>query len=764
MGGASTERHDPSLVALRPSGDRLHLYFNHTVLSTGLDGWIRGGEQGLFVHETRMLSDYRVSIGGKEPRPVGVSATSARASHGYHLFFPPDRTAGAIDEGSGLIIEDTQQTLELIVRRALGTSADSPADILTEELELTNYSSDRTAFDLMLRIDSDFLGLPEIRNGPLGLGRVRRSWDAAARALHFGWQARHAFDHPSEAGSATDERALTVTVIDADGPVRETPDGIAFSIALRPQERWMAQLRFTPSVRRELTLAGPRSGDRSIGTRFEFPCDQTRTRQVSDILERAQRDLLDLRLEDLDDGPQAWTMAAGIPLYVALFGRDVLTASWQAAMLTPDMMRGSLQVLARLQGREHNDWRDEAPGRLLHEAHTGPLETLNVNPRARYYGSVTTSGFFPLVLAELWHWTADEACVRELLPHALDSLRWLDTEADIDGDGFYEYQTRSTLGVKHQAWKDSADAIVYPDGTAAEPPIATCEEQAFVYVAKFHLAATLWRLGEWREARRLLREARRLKKRFNDAFWLPDQGFFAMALDATKRPIASAGSNPGHCLASGIVGREHVRATVDRLFRDDLFSGWGIRTLLGGSSSLQPLQLPSGIGLAGRARQLRAGPHAVRAAHRARAAGPGGLRRGGPVRDSRLPELFGGQPRDAGHPFPALYPQANAPQAWSASTLFLIMQSLLGLYPYAPSKMLFLDPHLPEWLPEVTLRDLRVGAAVVTIRFRRGANGGTDYHVLDKHGSLHVVRQASPWSLTERLRHRVRDLVAGALR
>lgn len=764
MGGASTERHDPSLVALRPSGDRLHLHFNHTVLSTGLDGWIRGGEQGLFVHEARLISDYRILIGRKEPRPVGVSAIDARRSHGYHVCFPPDRPGGPVDEGSGLIVEDTQQTLELIVRRALGTSADSRADILTEEFELTNYSSDRTAFDLTLRIHSDFLGLPEIRNGPLGLGRVRRSWNAPARALHFGWHASHTFDHRSEAGSATDERALTVTVIAADGPVRETPDGIAFSIALRPQERWTAQLRFTPSVRRELTIAGPRSGDRSIGTRFEFPCDQTRTRRVSDILERAQRDLLDLRLEDLDDGPQAWTMAAGIPLYVALFGRDVLTTSWQAAMLTPDMMRGSLQVLARLQGREHNDWRDEAPGRLLHEAHTGPLETLNVNPRARYYGSVTTSGFFPLVLAEFWHWTADEACVRELLPHALDSLRWLDAEADIDGDGFYEYQTRSTLGVKHQAWKDSPDAIVYPDGTAAEPPIATCEEQAFVYVAKFHLAATLWRLGEWREARRLLREARRLKKRFNEAFWLPDQRFLAMALDAKKRPIASAGSNPGHCLASGIVGREHVRATVDRLFRNDLFSGWGIRTLSAEHPAYNPYSYHRGsvwpveqgsfaLGL------MRYGLHTelerlARAVFDAAAL----------FEYSRLPELFGGQPRDARHPFPALYPQANAPQAWSASTLFLIMQSLLGLYPYAPSKMLFLDPHLPEWLPEVTLRDLRVGAAVVTIQFRRAANGGTDYRVLDKHGRLHVVRQASPWSLTESLRHRVRDLVAGALR
>jgi glycogen debranching enzyme len=733
------------------------------VLSTGLDGCIRGGEQGLFVHETRMISDYRYFVGEREPRPVGVSTVSARESHGYYVAFPPDRHPGPADQGSGMLIEDTQQTIELVVRRALGRSGDFSTDVLDELLELTNYSDEETSFSLTLRIDGDFLGLPEIRNGPLRLGHVRHSWDQAALALRFEWEARHAFDHGSEVGEATDARALTVAVIAADGPVNRTAHGLAFPLSLRPHGRWTAHLRFTPFVRHVVATAAPPLHESSIGGRFEFPGDSTASDAVSRILGRAARDLADLRLEDLDSGPHAWTVAAGIPIYVALFGRDSLTAAWQAAMLTPDLMRGSLQALAHLQGRERNDWRDEAPGRLLHEAHTGPLEVLNVNPRARYYGSVTTSGFFALVVAELWHWTADEEYVRALLPNALAALRWLDEEGDLDGDGFVEYFTRSSHGVKHQAWKDSEDAIVYPDGTVAEPPIATCEEQAFVYVAKFQLATTLWRLGEWREARRLLREARQLKKRFNASFWLPDQGFFAMGLDAAKRPIASAGSNPGHCLAAGIVQRDRVRATVDRLFRDDLFSGWGVRTLSSDHPAYNPYSYHRGsvwpveqgsfaLGL------MRYGLQAelerlARAVFDAATV----------FEHAQLPELFGGQPRDDRHPFPALYPQANAPQAWSASTLFLLVQSLLGLYPYAPSKMLFIDPHLPEWLPDLTLRDLQVGQATVSIRFRRTGKGTTAYRVLEKRGDLHIIRQASPWSLTERLGHRVRDLVAGAL-
>jgi len=225
------------MVALRPAGDRLHLHRNHTVLSTGLDGWIRGGEQGLFVHETRMLSDYRVLIDGRELRPVGVSALGAGESHGYYIALPPDRREGLPDQGSGLLIEDTQQTLELVVRRAIERSADGWIDVLEETLALTNYSDDRTAFVLTLAIDGDFLGLPEIRQRPLHLGRIQRAWDEGRRSLRLVWRAHYAFEHQGERGEATDERALTVTVIDTDGPVKGTTDGLAFPVVLRPHQR-----------------------------------------------------------------------------------------------------------------------------------------------------------------------------------------------------------------------------------------------------------------------------------------------------------------------------------------------------------------------------------------------------------------------------------------------------------------------------------------------------------------------------------------------
>jgi glycogen debranching enzyme len=270
-------------------------------------------------------------------------------------------------------------------------------------------------------------------------------------------------------------------------------------------------------------------------------------------------------------------------------------------------------------------------------------------------------------------------------------------------------------------------------------------------------------MGDRATARRLLREARRLRRRFHEAFWMPSEGFLAMAIDARKRQVASIGSNAGHCLAAGLIRRDHVQAVADRLFATDLFSGWGIRTLSSQHPAYNPHSYHRGtvwpveqgsfaFGLA------RYGLHDHLDRLAAAVFDATGI-----FEHNRLPELFSGHPRDEAHPFPALYPQANAPQAWSASTLFLIVQSLLGLYPYAPSNLLFVDPRLPPWLPALTVRDLQVGDATITLSFRRRDSGATTYDVVEKRGTLHVIHQASPWSLTESTGRRIRTLLGSAV-
>jgi glycogen debranching enzyme len=759
------ERRDDYLVRIRPRPDVRVVSQGRTVLATEPDGFFDGGvERGLFVHQTRMLSRYRWLVDGEPPQPVALSNVAQHSWLGYYTCLPPGHTSGPPDQGSGHLEEASSHTLELRLSRYVGGG-------MHEDVDLTNFSRRPTTFVLTLELDADFADQEETRGKRRQRGRLGRSW----REREDGGEL--ALDYRAGHGPRRIVRGLRVRVRRAGSPAAHTRSGLAFRVRLEPQGTWHVCLDYVPAVeggeglplydcRAFASTDNPhdRLRDRFLAESTGFATRESETLApvVIGAVEQAKRDLASLRLHDLDRGEREWTMAAGVPVYVALFGRDTLTAAWQAALLGPEMMRGTLDVLARFQGRETNDWRDEQPGRMLHEAHTGPLAALDFHPRRRYYGSVTTSGFYPVIVSELWHWTGDADLVRPLVRPALDALAWLDRYSDRDGDGFYEYLTRSNQGVANQGWKDSGDAIVYDDGRLVAPPIATCEEQAFVYAAKLHLSEVLWWLGEKDEARRLYHDASELKKRFNDAFWMEDEGFFAMALDAQGGLVRSVGSNPGHCVAAGIVDSDRAEPTVRRLMAPDLFSGWGVRTLASGHPAYNPYSYHRGsvwpvehgsfaLGF------MRYGLHEPLEALCL------GMFEAARLFDFyRLPEVFSGHGRDADHPFPALYPQTNSPQAWSASAVLALLQSLLGLYPYAPLDLLLIDPRLPAWLPEITLRNLRVGSGVVTLRFFRRGEDST-YEVLEKRGRLHIVRQPSPWSLTAGFAERLKDVLSSLL-
>ncbi|HEX5731876.1 MAG TPA: glycogen debranching N-terminal domain-containing protein [Blastocatellia bacterium] len=764
------------LVRISPRNDTLYVSQGRTVLATERDGFIADGpEHGLFVHQTRLLSKYLYLIDGKRMLPVVLSNYEQHNWLGYYITLPPGVATREPDQGSGQMQEMSQQTLELRLSRYVGEG-------IHEDVDLTNFTGQSTAFRLELEVDADFADVVETKGDRRQFGKLTRDWRRVEQGweLVFDYKAEHEYDMQGNKGTASIHRGLTLRIEEmASAPAYE--DGrITFQISLGPRSSWHACLNLIPFI--DGKSMPPLYGCRSFtatdteydrrrkvylneSTRVTTAETSTLAPVVIGALEQARRDLAALRLYDLDRDEHAWVMAAGLPIYVAVYGRDILTAAWQASLVSTDMMRGGLAELAGWQGRETNDWRDEQPGRMLHEAHTGPLEMLNFNPRQRYYGSVTTSGFYPVAVSELWHWTGDKELIRPFIEPSLRALAWLDQHADLDGDGFYEYKTRSTQGVTNQGWKDSGDAIVYEDGSEVKAPIATCEEQGFAYLAKLHLSEVLWWLDEKDHAKRLYAEAAELKKRFNEAFWMTDENFFAMGLDSDKRQIKSVGSNAGHCLATAIVDQELVLKTAGRLIADDMFTGWGIRTLSSAHPSYNPYSYHRGTvwpvehgtfalaclryGLFNHMEMI------CRAQFEAAAL----------FDFYRLPELFSGHQRDADHPFPALYPFANSPQAWSASAVFCFVQAMLGLYPYAPLNMLLVDPHLPDWLPEITLAGLRVGHARVTIRFYHTPDGRSTYEVLDKRGTLHVIRQPSPWSLTasfaERLKDALTSLVPG---
>lgn len=734
------------------------------------EGLLDGGvDHGFFVHETRLLSRWEYRIAGEAPQPNALSAVRQNHWLGYYVIPAPGAKSPPPDEGSGHVPLTSQQTLELQITRVVD-------DGMHEDVDLTNFTMEPTAFAFAIAVGADFADQGDTANRLQG-GTIRTRWDRDAQRLSFDYSAEHHYRNSSGEGTATLNRSIVIEIV--SGSAADFADGqFLFDVTLAPKQQWHACIRINATIDGISHFAPPDCYGRAGGharhselvrhfleetTQFESAESATMTADVISTLEQSRSDLAALRLFDLDRGERAWTVAAGLPLFIALFGRDTLTTGWQAGIIGPEIMTGTLGTLAELQGTRDDPWRDEQPGKMLHEAHTGPLSMLEFNPRKRSYSSLTTSGLYAFIAAELWHWTGDKNLVRPFIEPALRAMQWLDRYGDMDGDGFYEYRTRSEMGPKNQGWKDSPDAIVYEDGELVEAPIATCEEQAFAYAAKLDLAETLWWLGERDLSRRLYRESVELKKRFNEVFWLEEEGFYAMALDAQKRPVRSIASSAGHAIATAITDASLVKRTVDRLFAPDLFSGWGIRTLSSDHPRYNPYSYHLGsiwpvehgtfalglmrYGLYDRVEQI------ARAQFEAASF----------FEFHRLPELFGGHPRDEQHPFPAIYPNANSPQAWSSSSVFCHVQALLGLYPYAPLKMLVIDPHLPEWLPEITLRDLRVGKARVTIRFRRRADGRTTYRILDKKGTLHVVRQATPWSLTSQPAERLRDALSSML-
>jgi glycogen debranching enzyme len=647
-----------------------------------------------------------------------------------------------------------------------------------EDVRVTNHTQITTSVTLEVQFAIDFVAQDEVEGERKQHGELRMEQsqpEAGIWELSANYWAAHPYSHQGNVGVTHLDRGITLRIQNAGSPPQISNDCVIFQMVLAPHQEWHACLSWLAYVDGQLLplSAGCRGESGSdwdqrkasflrSATSFAFPHSTDLSSTVDLVLQRSALDLEVLRLHDLESRVQETEknagipIAAGIPTYQEVFGRDMEAASWQAVLLSPEFVRGAVNTVKRYPAKEHNDWRDAQPGRLVHEVHTDPLSVLNFRPKSLYFGSVSSSLLFPIALAQLWHWTGDLDAVRDCIHTALRAIEWAD-QYSLDATGFYRYQTHSEQGVKNQGWKDSGDAIVYPDGSQVEAPIGTCEMQAFAYAAKIALSELMFRLGELKAARRFYDEAQDLKGRFNERFWMEDEGYIALGIDSQGNLIRSVASDPGHCLLSGIVDESHAKRVAARLMRPDLFSGWGIRTLSAQHPAFNPFAYHRGTvwpvtsavfvmafsryGLHGEMHQL------AKAIFEAAAL----------FEHDRLPEVFAGHQRTVAAPFPGLYTKSDWPQAWSASAPFTIIQAMLGIFPYAPAKLLLLDPHLPEWLPEITLERLRVGEATISLAFARTAKGETVYEITDLRGPLHVLRQPSPWSLTSGWAERIED-------
>ncbi len=756
-----------SLAKINPRHGISYCSQGRGVLATDEEGLIRGfPRHGFFYGETRVLSQYNYLIDGKTPQMVAVSNVQEHSWMGYFIC-PPPGSKWKRDTGSGEMEQVSEETIELKVSRTVGFG-------IHEDIDFINFTQLPTQFVFEIQLDSDFADQAETFQRKQR-GRLRRQWKVAASGgeLVYDYKNEHRYSHQGNRGVAHLHRGLIIRIEKADSKVSFRDSKLSFQIQLEPRASWHTCIKFIPvvegkkmpplydcreffGVRNELDRK--RMIFLSESTQFEIEEKPNLAGVVEAALNQANADLASLRLPDMDHDDRSWVMAAGLPIYVALFGRDTLTVGWQTAIASAAIARGSLYELPKWQGKVENDWRDEQPGRMVHEAHTGPLASLFYNPRTRYYGAATPSSFYPIVLSEVWRWTGDKKLISQFLQPALRGIRWKDDYTDLFGDGFYDYRTLSSQGNKNQGWKDSGDAIVYEDGSQVDTPISTCEEQAFVYVAKIRMSEMFWFLGDQEQARRMYDEATELKKRFNDRFWMPDKRFYALGLDPKRRQIKSISDNPGHLLTCGIVPDEFARPVARRLLRPDMFSGWGVRTLSAEHPAFDPYSYHRGSVWPVEHGSFAMGMMRYGLIDELHTIARGMFEATTLFHYNRLPECFSGHSRDDDHPFPALYPKANWPQAWSSSCLFSILQAMLGLYPFAPTNLLLLDPHLPDWLPEITLRNLHVGKSIASIRFYRKGER-TRFDVLEKRGKLHILRQPSPWSLTAGVGERIKDVM-----
>jgi glycogen debranching enzyme len=532
---------------------------------------------------------------------------------------------------------------------------------------------------------------------------------------------------------------------------------LSFEVGLKPGESWHTWLLYTLEDG-EKRFAPPRHciADSHKSHHAETMADWLRTvlkirtsnEEFHRLYRQALEDMAALRLPIEGTDHMVFFPAAGLPWFLAPFGRDSLIVSLQNMLIYPEFARGTLDILGSLQAKEEDNYRDAEPGKILHEMRYGELAHFKLIPHTPYYGTADATPLYLITLHAAWRATGDRGLLERHLETANACLSWIDNYGDRDGDGFQEYQTRSPAGYENMGWKDSGDSVMYPDGTLVKGPKALCELQGYVYDAWVRVAEIFDALGKRERAQSLREKAAKLFERFNEAFWDEELGFYAYALDGDKKKVLTVASNAGHCLWSGIVSPERAKKVVERLMAPDMWTGWGIRTLSALNPAFNPYNYQTGsvwphdnsiIAMGFKSYGFAA--EAARVAHDISEAASHFLL-------NQLPELYTAFHRDKTS-FPIQYIGANVPQAWAAGAAFLLMQALLGFLPDAPRNKLYVDPSLPTWLPDLTIEDLRIGKHTFDIDFRRQGEV-TEFEVLK--GDAKLVERCDLGRKTAQLR------------
>ena len=703
------------IVATASRLDETHRILKHGESFAVFDraGGIRpGSEQGLYHEGTRFLSRLELTL--ESQRPLFLGST--------------------VRQDNALIVELTNR--ELVARDRTALPRDTihlfATCFLWEEVcylrwRLLNFGMEPVELRLDLRFGADFADVFEVRGTPRALRGTLLDPEKEHGRVALGYRGLDGVVRRTRLTFSPDPEDMSGTAASflADLP----PRGEAIwtvTVAFQTGEREPPVLGFEEALEHSAAqLHARRLGSASIRSSNE---------RFDDWAERSLSDL-HMMITETTRGPYPY---AGIPWYSTVFGRDGILTALEALWLDPAPARGVLAYLAATQALRDDPESDAEPGKILHEARLGEMAALGEVPFGRYYGSVDSTPLFVVLAGAYLQRTADRAFIESLWPHVERALEWIDVYGDLDGDGFVEYRRRSPAGLVNQGWKDSKGSVFHADGRLAEGPIALCEVQGYVYSAYRAAAKLAVALGLAERAERLERQARDLQQDFEQAFWVEEIGTYALALDGDKQPCAVRSSNAGHCLFAGIASQARARQVAETLMSDTSFSRWGIRTLDAREARYNPLSYHCGsvwphdnaliaqglsrYGFKGMAVQVMSGLYDA-VLH---------------FDLQRMPELFCGFHRRP-HEGPTLYPVACAPQAWSAASVFLLLQACLGLEIDAPGGRIVLQrPELPDFVKTVRVRNLSIGEASVDLVFERYAlDVGT--HLERRDGEVEVV-------------------------
>ncbi|HKC19394.1 MAG TPA: glycogen debranching N-terminal domain-containing protein [Candidatus Dormibacteraeota bacterium] len=682
----------------------------------------KDADYGLYSADTRFISRHELRLNGRSPDSVASVRLSFRHAR-WHMI--ADNIAGA--DG-----DMREARVSITVDRLISLHQ------MHEDLALHTYARAPVTVLLEMAIESDFADLFEVRY---------RSWQRRAD-LNTWWIGPNSLETRYEKEDFV-RRCLIRAPRHATG-ITYANGALRIPVDLAPGKEWRLCLQYDLLTSDD---ALPDLSERcAFGAASEDPLRQARSWQLSvsqiepaDIrlqfaYERAIEDIAALRLHEQEASSDRWMPAAGLPWFMALFGRDSLITSIQAMVAQPGVALGTLENLARWQSDVDDPERDAEPGKMPHELRVGEWAHFGVVPHRPYYGTADATPLYLLLLAENFRWSGDAKSLEPFRHAAERCLEWIDRYGDRDGDGFQEYAPRTPRGYRNQAWRDAHDGVLDEAGAFPELPIATCELQAYVYGAKTRIAPLFEAWGEKARAASLRSEAAELRRKFIEAFWV--EGELAFLLDGRKRPVRTVVSNPGHCLWMGILDEERGCAAGRRLMQPDLFTGWGLRVLSDHHPSYDPHSYQRGA----------VWPHdSVIAA--------AGLRRYGMkeeawtvldgllaavmcFEDIQMPELFAGLPKSE-FAVPVPYRMANVPQAWAAGCILHMVRVLLGLEPDLPAGRIYLDPALPAWCARLEMRNLRLGPHQVRLLVQRQPDGRHEIEA-DAHG-LEIVRGTPPW-------------------